>query len=171
LDEVAADIVVMPAVDFLALPRLRSGLSGYIVYGPVSLMDFAFKHGCTDYIREPWTMPELYARLRRLQNTKFRVGAAILSVAGTVLRGEKSSVELKPNELTFLLLLIRNAPLPVTREAAQATLSQASTNEFHDLGRCAVSLRHCLESVEPGLGRQLHAVRGIGYRFDAKLCG
>jgi phage shock protein A len=103
LDEVAADIVVMPAVDFLALPRLRSGLSGYIVYGPVSLMDFAFKHGCTDYIREPWTMPELYARLRRLQNTKFRVGAAILSVAGTVLRGEKSSVELKP-ERTHLLI-------------------------------------------------------------------
>jgi DNA-binding response OmpR family regulator len=161
----------MPAMDFLALPRLRLGLSGYIVYGPVRLMDSAFKHGCTEYIREPWTVPELCARLRRLQNTKFRVGATILSVAGTILRSEKSSVELKPNELTFLLLLIRNAPLPVTREAAQATLSLALPFRFYDLGRCAVSLRHCLESVEPGLGKQLHAVRGIGYRFDAKLCG
>jgi DNA-binding winged helix-turn-helix (wHTH) protein len=171
LDEAAPDIVVMPAADYLAMPRRLSGPSRYVVYGPVALMEAAFERGCVDYIREPWSMPELYARLRRLQSLKIRVGETTLSLAGSMLKGEEASVELAPSELTLFRLLIRNAPLPVTREAALAALSIAARDGFHDLGRCAVSLRHSLELVEPGLGRRLHAVRGVGYRFDAELCG
>jgi DNA-binding winged helix-turn-helix (wHTH) protein len=171
LDETAPDFLVMPAADFLAMPRGLLRQSSYIVYGPVALMDRAFERGCADYIREPWSISELYARLGRLLSLKFRVGDTILSLSGSVLRGEKASVELRPSELALVRLLVRNAPLLVTREAAVAALSIEAQDEYHALGRCAVSLRHCLESVEPGLGRRLHAVRGLGYRFDADLCG
>jgi DNA-binding response OmpR family regulator len=161
----------MPAADFLALPRFFPGRSGYIVYGPVALMEKAFEQGCAEYIREPWSMPELYARLRRLQSLKFRAGETILTLDDSFLRSEKAVIGLASSELTLFRLLVRNAPLLVTREAAVAALSLVQPGEFLALGRCAVSLRHSLESVEPGLGRRLHAVRGYGYRFDVDLCG
>jgi DNA-binding winged helix-turn-helix (wHTH) protein len=171
LDEAPPDIVVLPAADFLALPRDAAVQGGYIAYGRVSLMDRAFEWGCFDYIREPWSLPELYARLRRLQIPKFRVGNSKLSLVGSEVKGRTASVGLPPGELALFRLLVRNAPFLVTKEAALVALSIGTHDENHALGRCAVSLRHSLDSVEPGLGRMLHAVRGRGYRFDAELCG
>lgn len=171
LDEAEPDIVVMPAADFLALPGGLAGRQGYLVYGPVALMERAFERGCVDYIREPWSLAELHARLGRLQGGEFRAGEASFRLSGAVLRGKAATVELGGGELLLFRLLLRNAPLLVTREAAMAALSITVRDESHALGRCAVSLRRSLESVEPGLGRRLHAVRGFGYRFDAERCG
>jgi hypothetical protein len=171
LDEVSPDIIVMPAAEFLALTRGSLGQAGYIAYGPVALMDRAFEGGCVDYIREPWSLPELYARLGRQRATRFRVGDRLFCLSGSMLRGATAAVELRLGELILFRLLLRNAPLLVTREAAMALLPIAAHNEAHALGRCAVLLRHSLESVEPGLGRKLHAVRGLGYRLDAEPCG
>jgi len=171
LDGAAPDITVLPAEDFLALPREAAAQAGYVAYGAVALMDRAFEKGCLDYIREPWSLSELYARLRRFQTLEFRAGDSKLSLNGRALKSEAASVELPPGELAFLRLLVRNAGLLVTREAAYAALSMGFHEENHALGRCAVSLRHRLNSLEPGLGRRLHAVRGLGYRFDVELCG
>lgn len=171
LDEAAPDIVVMPAPDFLALSPDSRGKSVYVVYGTVGLMARAFECGCAEYIREPWSLPELYARLARLINLEFQVGETTVRLSGSVLKGSKASVELKPGELALFRLLVRNAHLLVTRKAALASLSLAPGDDSHALGHCAVSLRHCLESVEPGWGRCLHAVRGLGYRIDIELCG
>jgi DNA-binding winged helix-turn-helix (wHTH) protein len=171
LDEAAPDIVVMPAAEFLALPCGSSGKPRFVAYGPVALMDKAFERGCVDYLREPWSITELYARLGRLRSLKFRVGETTLCLSGSMLRGETASVELSPSELILFRILVRNSPLLVTREAATAALSLSARDESPALGRCAVSLRHSLESIEPGLGKRLHAVRRLGYRFDAELCG
>jgi DNA-binding response OmpR family regulator len=171
LDEAGPDVIVMPAADFLDLPREPKGRSGYIVYGPVALMARAFEWGCVDYIREPWSLPELYARAGRLQNLKFSLGGAVFRLSGSTLRGREAGIELKPVELCFLRLLLRNAPMLVTREAAFAALSIETRDDTHVLGRYAASLRHSLEAVEPGSGRKLHAVRGLGYRLDASACG
>ena len=171
MDEAEADIIVLPASEFLALPRDCPGRTGYVVYGPVALMDKAFEGGCVDYLREPWALPELFARLKRLQTLKFRTGKSSLSLVGSAIRSQKASVELALSELNLFRLLLRSAPFLVTKEAGIAALSIAAIDESHALGRCAVSLRHSLDSVEPGLGRRLHAVRGRGYRFDAELCG
>ncbi len=171
LDEAPAEVLVLPASDFLALPRSAAARADYIAYGRVSLMDRAFEWGCIDYIREPWSLPELYARLKRLVSLKFRVGDSRFRLVGSALEGDTGSAVLPPGELALLRLLLRNAPLLVTKEAALKALSIHARDENHALGRCAVSLRHCLETLEPGLGRRLHAVRGLGYRFDAELCG
>ena len=171
LDEAPPDILVLPASAFLALSQGAAAQGTFIAYGAVALMDRAFERGCVDYMREPWSLPELYARLRRLQTLKFRIGDSRLSLVGSVLKGESASIELPPGELALFRLLGRNAPLLVTREAALAALSIEPADENHALGRRAVTLRHCLDSAAPGLGRRLHAVRGLGYRFDAELCG
>jgi hypothetical protein len=171
LDEAPPDIFVLPAADFLALSQDAAAQGTYIAYGAVALMDRAFEWGCLDYLREPWSLPELYARLRRLQAMEFRIGDSRLSLVGSALKGELASVELPPGELALFRLLGRSAPLLVTREAALAALSMETSDEKHSLGRRAVSLRHCLDLAAPGLGRRLHAVRGLGYRFDAELCG
>jgi hypothetical protein len=171
LDEDPPDVLVLPASDFLALSQDAAAQGAYIAYGSVALMDRAFESGCIDYMREPWSLPELFARLRRLQTLKFRVGESRLSLVGSVLKGESASIDLPPGELALFRILGRNAPLLVTREAALAALSIDLSDKKHILGRRAVSLRHCLNSAAPGLGRRLHAVRGLGYRFDAELCG
>jgi hypothetical protein len=172
LDAPDADFVVLPAVDFLAMGSLaargRRGTS-FIAYGPVGLMEEAFAAGASDYLREPWSLPELHARLSRLRNAAFCWGRARCSLEGRSLRGQ-SSVPLGDGEFALFSLLLRSAPLPITREAAQTCLAAIPcTNP--NLGQLAVSLRRRLDEAEPGMGKSLHAVRGLGYRLDVIPCG
>ena len=37
-----------------------------IAYGPASLLPAAFENGCADYLKEPWDIPELKARILRI---------------------------------------------------------------------------------------------------------
>ena len=172
LDAPDADFVVLPAVDFLAMGSLVArGCHGpsFIAYGPVSLMGAAFAAGVSDYLREPWSLPELHARLTRFCNTAFCWGQARCSLVGRSLRGQ-SSVTLGDGEFALLSLLLRNAPLPITREAAQTCLA-AIPCANPNLGQLVVSLRRKLDEAELGLGESLYAVRGLGYRLDVIPCG
>ena len=171
LDAAPPDIVVMPASDFLAATGRMGVEFDCIAYGPVALMNRAFERGCVDYLREPWSLPELEARLSRVRNRSFRAGGALFRLKGSVLMGDRLSAELRADDLDLFRLLLRNAPFLVTREAAAARIQIATQDKNHALGRCAVSLRRSLESVAPGLGKRLHAVKGLGYRFDVELCG
>jgi DNA-binding winged helix-turn-helix (wHTH) protein len=171
LDAAPPDIVVMPASDFLAAAGRMGIKLDCIAYGPVALMDTAFEQGCVDYLREPWSLPELEARLRRVRNSSFRAGSTLFRLKGSVLTGDGPSVELRAQDLGLFRLLLRNAPLLVTREAAAARIQITVQGKNNALGPCVVSLRRSLESVAPGLGRRLHAVKGLGYRFDVEFCG
>lgn len=172
LDGPEADIIVLPAIDFLDLrsssARRRQG-PRFIAYGTVGLMEASFEAGASDYLREPWSLPELQARLTRLLDSAFLWGQASLRLVGGSLRGQ-SSVSLGDGELALLRLLLWSAPLPITKEAAQACLSVLPC-AHPSLGPLAVSLRRKLNEAEPGLGRSLHAVRGLGYRLDVTTCG
>jgi DNA-binding winged helix-turn-helix (wHTH) protein len=171
VDAVAPDIVVIPASDFLSLMRQRNGSPGFLAYGPVALMGRAFENGCLDYLREPWSLPELDARLGRLENSVFRAGGGLFRLEGSKLASEGRSLELKAEELKLIRLLLRNAPFPVTRQAADAAMRFPSRAEAAALRRCVVSLRHSLERLSPGLGCRLKSVKGVGYRFDVDRCG
>jgi DNA-binding winged helix-turn-helix (wHTH) protein len=174
LDDPDPDILVMPAEDFLALPSHaigpRRGIL-YIAYGPVRLMEKAFDGGCIDYIREPWALPELRARVGRFYRQRFRAGARTLELRGRSLGGSGSTVELSERECALLGLLIMNAPRPIPREAAAASISSSPDMRSHGLGHCIASIRRKLDCVEPGLGSRLHAIRGFGYRMDVGACG
>jgi hypothetical protein len=174
LDEPDPDILVLPAQDFLALP-LAAGCPRpdilYIAYGPVALMERAFEGGCADYIREPWALPELRARVGRFFRQRFRAGAGALELQGRSLSGSGAAVELTDREFALLRLLLINAPRPIPRAAAAASVSVFPARPAQDLGPCLFSLRRKMECVEPGLGRRLHAIRGFGYRLDVGACG
>jgi hypothetical protein len=163
LDAPEADFIVLPAEDFLALGRrAERGRRGprFIAYGPVALMAAAFESGSSDYLREPWSLPELHARLSRLLNVSFRWKDATLGLLGSILLGQSSAC-LDETERELLLLLLRSAPLPVTKEALDS----------RGLGHCVASLRQLLDAAQPGLGNSLRAVRGLGYRLDVLSCG
>ena len=175
LDESPPDILVMPAEDFLYL-RFRPWTNPcvgmlFIPYGPVALMEKAFDHGCADYLREPWALPELRARAIRFFKLKFQAGDKKLELRGRRLTGGVASAELTESESSFLRLLVLNAPLPVPRNVAISALSSLMPRENRALGRCVISLRRKLELVEPGLGQRLRVVRAFGYRLDIASCG
>lgn len=168
LDEAEPGIIVLPAFDFISLrgsPWGRMALDWpcYLAYGPVSLMEESFARGSADYMREPWALRELRARLLRLLGLAFSAGEIILILKGSSLQAGSSSISLCPMELFLLRLLVRNAPLPITKEALGLDPNM--------LARSISELRVKLERLEPGLGRRLHTVRGIGYRFDVEACG
>jgi DNA-binding winged helix-turn-helix (wHTH) protein len=175
LDYPSPGLVVLPAEDFLTLAGRdaappRSGIL-YIAYGPVALMEQAFDGGCVDYIREPWALPELRARLGRFYRQKFRAGDVTLELLGKRLAGARAAVELGESECALLRLLLINAPRLLPREAAFASISSSAGEKTRALCRCVISIRRKLDHVEPGLGRRLHTIRGLGYRMDVGACG
>jgi DNA-binding response OmpR family regulator len=165
------DILVLPAADFLALSRFPARGFGCLAYGPVASMRRAFERGCLDYLREPWSFSELFARLSRFRKCRFRAGGKLFLLEGSALCGEGAPVDLGADELCLLLLLLRNAPFPVSREAAIEKIPSFARDKDQALGRCAVALRRNLEMVSSGFGKELHTVRGHGYRLDAEICG
>lgn len=174
LDDAPPDILVLPAEQFLEL-REPSGAEYqprvfYIPYGPVELMEKAFERGCSDYLREPWALPELRARVSRFAKVKFCAGERFLEMRGVHLAGETASTCLTEGERALLQLLVLNVPHPVPRDAAIATLERLFHADSTVLGHCISSLRRKLDSVEPGLGRRLLAIRGFGYRLEVSSC-
>lgn len=175
LDDPPPDILVMPAEDFLAL-RARPLTEPvkrtlYIPFGPVALMEKSFEQGCVDYIREPWSLPELRSRARRFLSLRFRAAERTIEMKGSTIVGEKASIELSECEGALLRLLVLNAPFPIPKEATISLLPRPACKETYSLSRCVSSLRRKMESAEPGLGARLLAIRGFGYRLDVSSCG
>jgi DNA-binding response OmpR family regulator len=168
LDEAEPDLIVMPAADFLTIKLVRDPRPGqtkpaYIAYGPVALMEETFVRGCVDYLREPWTMAELRARLGRHFSVAFRASGSIFILTGSTLRCGGRAVELCPDEINLLRLLVLNAPRPVTREVFGERIEL--------LAHTALKLRRKCKVFDPELGKSFHAIRGLGYRLDGITCG
>jgi DNA-binding winged helix-turn-helix (wHTH) protein len=178
LDDPNPDIIVLPTEDYFAL-----GLSGrldpgydpfpgtlFIPYGPVALMEKAFDMGCSDYLREPWGLPELRARCRRFAKRRFKAGSGPIELRDRELMSEGGRIELSEGEAALLRLLLVNAPIPVTK-AALLALTEANRREAFVLGRCVASLRRKMDNLQPGLGAKLITIRKHGYRLDVRACG
>jgi len=163
------DVVVLPAADFLDLLPIRGRSPGFIAYGPVPLMGCAFERGCVDYLREPWTLAELSARLVRLDICSFSAGGSLFRLEGSSLSGSEASVELGAEERSLLRLLVRNSPFPVTNEAIASALPAGLGPRA--LAQKVASLRRSLWRLSPDLSRRVRPIRGVGYRMDIDACG
>ena len=129
--------------------------------------------GADDYIVKPFSLGELYARLRavtrrgsRTPSTRLESGDLVLDLlAHRVSRGGKF-LELPPKEFDLLAELIRHKGAVLTRDLL---LQQVWGYDFSgDTRTVDVHIRGLREKIEldPANPTRIETVRGIGYRFS-----
>jgi DNA-binding response OmpR family regulator len=128
--------------------------------------------GADDYVRKPFSLEELHARLRSLVRRPREWSDDVLRCADLVFdrrtrearRGNRA-IELTSKEVALLETLIRNAGHTVTRETLYDTVwDRTSDPESNVLDVYARRLR--LKLTEPGEPQLLHTVRGIGFKLS-----
>jgi DNA-binding response OmpR family regulator len=129
-----------------------------------------FEAGADDYMRKPFSLKELSARLAAIAR-RGRASLGSLAVADLVLDVDTLSVRrgdarcsLTPSGLRILEVLMRTSPGVVSREQLVELLwgeappaSDAALRAHIHLLRQAVD--------PPGLPRLLHTIHGVGYRL------
>lgn len=165
------DLIAMPVEDFLAMPPERRMGCAIFAYGGVSEMAEAFALGCTDYLREPWSLRELTARASKLEKLRIPFGDVELSLTRDRLVSPSASVRLTEPERRIARVLIRNAGYAVTKEAIAYALWGQHPFDVHTIESYVSSLRAKLKQVDTAADITLHAVRGLGYRLTKRICG
>lgn len=159
--------MVLPAEQFFSHPELRRGAAALelVAYGPAHLFRATWLAGALDYLREPWSVDELFLRLRGPQPgiTRWEDGGEMNVLEGATLStGDRRSVKLSPAEAEVLRLLVQRRGIPVSREIL-AWRAHCSPGRVIDtlMGR----LRTKLTRLRPGSPVVPEAVRGVGYKL------
>jgi hypothetical protein len=118
------DAVIIPAQRFLAMAPLQLPVP-VLASGPPSLLAECLVAGCADYLREPWSMDEVEARLSRHANGTERWPEDGGNWDGRVLSGPGGRKCLSPGLSALLDLLLANRGTCVTREALSAMLGSS----------------------------------------------
>lgn len=128
--------------------------------------------GADDYLRKPFGIAELQARLRSLARREPRIRETVVDCGGVrydptsrVTMRNGRPLELTYRETIFLEYFLRNVGRALSREMIAAALwpseSEISSNVIDVYVR---RLRTKLDG--PNEPRLLHTVRGVGYRFE-----
>jgi DNA-binding response OmpR family regulator len=128
--------------------------------------------GADDYIVKPFSLGELFARLRAVMRrkdndaqTKMESGDLLLDVVGHRVWRAGDRVELTPKEFDLLAELIRHRGAVLTRDLL---LQRVWGYDFNgDTRTVDVHIRGLREKIEqdPSNPIRIETVRGIGYRF------
>lgn len=149
------DCIVLPAEDFLAAGfGLRRPPA--IGYGSESLLPLCLGAGAFDYLREPWGLPELEARVRRLRGRGFALAGARCELKPHELRGPIRGVPISPRAYAALRLLVDNAPRALGAETLIRALATRTP------GALPMAVSRLRKTVELAAGAEAASrLRGI----------
>jgi hypothetical protein len=158
------DAVIIPAQRFLALAPLQLPMP-VLASGPPSLLAECLAAGCADYLREPWSVDEVEARLSRHTGGACKWPDATGTWDGRVLSGPCGRLQLSPGLATLLDLLLANHRACVPREALSAMLGSSRT-QGRSLDMQVSRLRGIFDQL--GLDSAAQALRSTtgGYCFS-----
>lgn len=170
--------VMLPGLDGFSVLRTlrREGLKTPVVIltardGPADVIT-GLDAGADDYVRKPFVLGELEARLRAITRREVsELPAQELVVADVVMdlssrrvrRGERAIV-LSPRETAFLEYFMRRPQALIRRTMLEEALWESDRDTISNLIEVYVSRlrRKLCAAGEPNL---FETVRGVGYRF------
>jgi DNA-binding response OmpR family regulator len=139
-----------------------------IAYGNTEYLRVSFLAGCSDYLKEPWSLEEMLLRANRVvRREEFAFSWDTIRISSQVLHGSETTVELSFQEAQLAKLLCENAGDVVTREAFYYTLWGSPRGASRVVDVYVSRLRKKLR-MACGLGELsevIESVRGIGYRL------
>jgi hypothetical protein len=165
-----ADLYLLPvglALDAAEAERLAPRFA----YGSARYMAEAFRSGCADYLRSPWSLDEVEARASRFLLLRFSVCDTELIFSGRSIATERESVALTENEYRILRILVLSLNRPVPREAFALALWGEVRPRSRAVDVQISVLRGKLQGLLPAGECPLTFSRGRGYRLEGKCCG
>lgn len=156
--------IIVPAQRFLDLAPIYAKVP-VLASGPPSLLAECLSAGCADYLREPWSVEELEARLSR----QGRFPAGWLGVEGgwngRVLKGPGGQQRLSPGLSSLLALFLANKGIWVPREAL-STMLGSEGGKGRSLDMQVSRLRGIFKRLGLPLAAQALQASAGGYRFN-----
>ena len=170
--------VVLPSVDgFHVCREIRktSNVPILMLSGKIDPVDVVtgLEAGADDYLRKPFDLGELQARitalLRRDRRNPDRIRAGSLEIDGAAVTVAKNGrpIELSPIEFRLLFELASHSGQALSRDAI---LSRVWNYDFLGGSRAVdMAIKRLREKIEddPHEPRFVRTIRGVGYRFDA----
>ena len=127
----------------------------------------AFKTGCNEYIKKPFHLEELEIRINNLLNKQI---ADIIKIDENLsfdrlnqeLFINNKIVKLRKKERRLLSILLKNAPNVVSSKDLITYIWENDYKETYPLRQLVSGLKNRI----PELKNHIHAVTGVGYRFE-----
>lgn len=129
---------------------------------------FGFEVGADDFLRKPYSLKVLSARINRVLNphninTKLKIGNMEIDEIAHTVKVDGRDVEFTPKEYEFLNFLVKNKDKAVSRERI---LNEVWGFEYYGDTR---TIDSHVKSLRKKLNNEcIETVRGIGYRFKVK---
>ena len=165
------EVIIIAAPDYIAWldamdePDTRP----CIVVGNANMLSECYSAGCDHYIKEPWSMKELYYTLQRYcrQIFTFCLQSHLVEVTPSLIRVEHNRVAITPQEYKLLRQFILRPHTIINKRAISATLFGATAANDRLCGVYIHALRTKLYELLPRISR-LSVIKTIpreGYMF------
>lgn len=130
--------------------------------------------GADDYLTKPFHLPELAARIHAINRRRVFAGndvmlldKLIVNIQDKYVKTEEGSIDLTKKEFELLMYFISNKGRVVTKEAIIDHLWGMHSNMSDHYDLIYVHIRNLRKKLmEKGCPDYIHAVYGIGYRFQ-----
>lgn len=190
----ALDVARSDAYDAIILDVMLPGLDGFSVVrtlrrerlktpvlmltardGPHDVIA-GLDAGADDYVRKPFVLGELEARLRAITRREVSalpaqeliVGDIVMDLTSRRVRRGERAIVLSPRETAFLEYFMRRPEVLIRRTMLEEALWESDRDTVSNLIEVYVSRLRC-KLCTAGEPNMIETVRGIGYRFGAAI--